>query len=283
MTDSKSEDRGAQSPATRRLALPSKTAAIARRLADDNSLLTRMISRSARWPDAACRKEGFLRLLWRAAHSPEFLTSVQSCRDSIVRSAIKQQDRTEGLVIGLTGADGREGSSFLSLLLTLALGGSPRCRVAYLDCSFGLKRFRDLTKLFSLQQNCAAVNKGETQLLGYYNETYPNVYFLKQSEAENKLSFFSDTELESCMSRLRASFDFTIVDMPPLLTDSSSHFVAPTVDRLYLAVSAGETRLAQIDRCMTVAQETGTEISGVIVNRQKAPLWTRAFWREYFF
>ena len=54
--------------------------------------------------------------------------------------------------------------------------------------------------------------------------------------------------------------------MPPLLTASSNVFVVPAVDRLYLVVSAGVTRLSEVDRCMNLAQEAQTEISGVVIN-----------------
>jgi len=265
------------------LTLPRKTASLVRRIADDGSLLTRVLSETAKWTREQKRSKGFYKLLRRAASEPEFLESLQLCRDAIIRSSIKQDDRARGLTVAIAGADGTEGATYFSLLLTLALGATPRYSVAYLDCSFGVKRFNALTKLFSLAKNCTTVEKGDSQLLGYYNERYPNLYFLKQKEEESSLSFFSERDLQRCISQLHDRFDFTVVDMPPLLTDSSANFVTPIVDQLYLVVSAGKTRLAQIDRCMTIAEETGSKIAGVVVNEQSAPLWSKAFWREFFF
>ena len=122
-----------------------------------------------------------------------------------------------------------------------------------------------------------------TGVQGYCSEEQPNVYFLKNSSGELSLDFFSDKQLEAFLKSLRQQFDFTIIDMPPLLAESSNVFVAPAVDRLYLTVSAGKTRLAEVDRCIQITEEAGGKISGVIVNHQKAPLWSRLFWKEYFF
>jgi len=55
------------------------------------------------------------------------------------------------------------------------------------------------------------------------------------------------------------------------------------VDRLLLVAEAGGTRLSAIERCIEVARQGGREISGVILNRQRAPWWGRLFWRSFFY
>ena len=77
-------------------------------------------------------------------------------------------------------------------------------------------------------------------------------------------------------------YDFTIVDMPPRLKESSNIFLAPQVDQLYLVSSSRKTKLSEFERCLEVVEQQDTEVSGVILNRHRAPLWSRIFWKDYF-
>ena len=74
-----------------------------------------------------------------------------------------------------------------------------------------------------------------------------------------------------------------IIDMPPLLKETASVFVVPHVDRLYLVTEAGKTKLTQVARCLLTVRQAGGQLNGVIVNKQKTPLWSRLFWREFFY
>lgn len=228
-------------------------------------------------------QKAFFRLLRKGVTSREHLDMLLRFRDSVIRSALKRKDGETGLTIAVAGVHGGEGASFLSLLLALSLGAMKHYRVAFLDGRLHESRFEALTDVLSLSKNSWSTQKGEGEVLGYVNEFQPNVYFLNNASADQSLNFFSDKELDAFLGNLRNNFDFSIIDMPPFLQESSNVFVAPAVDRLFLVVSAGKTRMASVDKCIEVAEEAGVEIAGVIVNHQKAPFWSRKFWREYFF
>jgi Mrp family chromosome partitioning ATPase len=252
---------------------------------DELLLLDSVLRQRVRLPRRLSDERQFVRLFYRAASSPQFLERIIELRDSVIRSVVKggERDGDRGVTIALTGVKGSEGASAVSLLLSLALGGSTHYRVAFLDGRLSVKRFDVLARVLELSKNSCRLTKGANEVYGYFNETQANVYFLKPGGAERGLEFFSDRELKGFFAGLREEFDFTVIDMPPLLRESSNVYVAPAVDRLYLVVAAGSTRLADVDRGIEVAEEMGAKVAGVIVNHQKAPFWTRLFAREYFF
>lgn len=226
-------------------------------------------------------QKAFFRLLRKAVTSREHLEMLLRFRDSVMRSALKKKDDGTGLTVAISGVQGSEGASFLSLLLALSLGSMRHHRVAFLDGRLHESRFEALADVLSLSKNSWSTQKGDDEVVGYVNEFQPNVYFL--NSADQSLNFFSDKDLDAFLTNLRVKFDFTVIDMPPFLQESSNVFVAPAVDRLFLVVSAGKTRMTAVDKCIEVAEEAGIEIAGVIVNHQKAPFWSRKLWREYFF
>jgi hypothetical protein len=228
------------------------------------------------------KQKAFFHGLRRSVSSPEFRVAVRNLRDSILRSTLKQKSEAGGLVLAVTGVHGKEGSELLSLLLSLSMGASRHYHIAHLDGRLNVERFNALTDVLALCQDSLKLHKQETEIAAFYNESQPNVYFLKSSDEERSFDFFSDKELSSFLGNLRKNYDFTIIDMPPLLDESSNVYLAPLVDRLYLTVRSGKTRLADVDRCIQIADESGFEISGVILTSQEIPLWSRLFWKEYF-
>lgn len=249
----------------------------------DFSLVDYVLRGRLRLPREYRREKSFFRMLRRAGADPAYRASVKEFRDSIIRASLTRDDQSAGMSVALSGPRGGEGTSLLSLLLALSLGSCKSYRVAYLDGRFNPHRFEALAHLLSLSRNSFQLDKRGRGLDGYHNKKFPNVYFLRNVEEQNALEFFSDKRLKSVMSELQQNFDFLVLDTPPMLRESSGTFVTPEVDKMYLVVQAGKTRLAELDKCRDIADDLGREFSGVVVNGQKAPLWSRLFWREYFF
>jgi len=251
------------------------------------SLLEFVASGRARLPRQYRDQRAFFRFLRKACSDKVIVDQVQRFRDAVILSAIsaeKHEKRpTGGLTIAVAGPSGGEGASFVATMLALSLGSCKNRRIAVLDGNFDSQRFRAMTDVLDLSKNSVSLNKGSSQILGFYNESQPNLYFLKSASNESDLDFFSDKQLRFFLSDLRQQFDFTIIDMPALLNGSSGIFLAPAVDRLYLVSSAGRTKKSEVDRCVDIARQAGAEISGVIVNQQKTPLWSKAFFKDFFY
>ena len=252
------------------------------------SLLEFVASSRVNLPRELKEQRPFLRFLQRACADKVLVEQVQRFRDAVVLSAIgnasdEARQAGDGLTIAVAGANGGEGVSFVSLMLALSLGSCTNRRVALLDGRFNGPRFNAMSDVLGLSKNSISLNKGASQILGYYNESQPNLYFLNSAGDEPEVEFFSDKQLKFFLADLRQQFDFTIIDSPPLLSGTSGVFLAPNVDRLYLVSSVHKTTNSDIDRCIDLTKQAGSEISGVVLNRQRVPFWGKAVWKDFFY
>lgn len=234
-------------------------------------------------PPAHRQQKRFFRFLRRASGDERFLDEVRRLRDEIVLDSVREGRGDRGTTLALASPRGGEGTSVLALTLGLALGDCGMRKVAFLDGRLQAERFDVLSRWLELSRNAVSIPKGFSEIAGYCNERYENVYFLRNSIPERSMDFFSDKRLGSFIEDLRGKFDFTVLDLPPLLSEASGLFVLPYVDRLYLVVEAGRTRILEVDRCLEVARDAGCQVAGVVLNKQTAPWWSRFFWREFFY
>ena len=247
------------------------------------SLIQLLRSRVRRLSETPEPQRKFLRSLERAVANRVIMEQVHRLRNAVILAGLRERERSQGITVALTGPRGGEGASVLHMLLGLSLAECTERGVSVLDGRFEVQRFQSLTRLFQLSRNAVNLASTSTEVVGYCNEGHPNAHFLHGESVERGLEFFSDKKLKGFFEQLRQSFDFTVIDMPPLLQDTSTCFVLPYVDVLYLVVEAGRTRFSEVEQCMKTVNDAGFRISGVVVNKQAAPFWSRFVWRDFFF
>ncbi len=234
-------------------------------------------------PKESRSQRAFSRLLKNADSNATHLKQITRLRDAIVATAIGSGETMGGTVIALAGPRGGEGTSLTSLLLARALGDCVHRRIAWIDGSFDQQRFTAVARVLALKRGTVQLTKGQSQLIGYANREVPNAHFLRNESGENSLNFFSDQGLGRFISEVRRHFDFTVIDMPPIMNSTSSLFLLPLVDRLYLVTTPRSTTVDEVRRCKSTAEQAGGAISGVILNKQLAPVWSRVLWKSFFF
>ncbi len=227
-------------------------------------------------------QKAFFRFLKRAESNSAVTESISRLRDAIVVTAIGNKATNSGTIIALTGARGGEGTSAISLLLALSLGSCSHRRIAWLDGNFDGERFAGLSNVLELSKNPIKFKKGASVLTGYSSRSQANVVFLKNSGAEKCLDFFSDKRLALLLSEVRQQFDFTVIDIPPLTRETAGLFLVPLVDHLYLVGVPRRTSYREIQKCVSTAKQAGGAISGMILNKQQTPVWSRMFWKDFF-
>lgn len=261
---------------------PAERITVVKRRADSPVLLESIADLRTRLPTELKDQQAFVRPILRAVNDADLKNAIRDLRDNILRSTIQHGRHDNGLIIALAGVNGREGTSWLSFMLALSLGSFVHRKIAFLDGHFNNERFRAIRKIFNLSRSELPLRNGDESFTVYSNGAQPNIYFLVNEEVDHGLEFFSDKKLAPFLDEVRDNFDFTVIDMPPLLKDSSNVFLAPCVDDLYLVAAAGKTSMADVSRCVEAIKVEGAEISGVVLNKQKIPLWSRLFWKKYF-
>ncbi len=224
------------------------------------------------------------RALKKNLANPRRNRAIQEVRDRIFfRTLSRDGDASApaGHVIALSGVNGKEGVTTLTFLLMLALGELKHNRILYVDGRFDSQSFLANKEVFDLRKLPAHASNGYSYLecYGTKNESY---CFLTSQKNVKPVKFFSDTEVSVFLGELRESFNYILFDMPPFLPSSETRQILPHTDLFFLTVCPGKTLLADVERCKGIVEEIGKPIDGIILNRQRLPLWTRFFGRESF-
>jgi len=223
----------------------------------------------------------FLRLLKASAFNSGLNQAVLRLRDAVLRSSLTN-GKHGNMLISLSGVEGNEGTSTLAILLALSLGSCSNFRVALIDGRLDGRKFDVLRDAFGLVETRLVFENGHLRVAGYSKLIRPNITFLYPG-LEHSMKFFSDRGLPLFLEEARRTFDFTIFDMPPFLKDPSNLYLSRLVDRIYLVAAGDSTRRAALSTCADMAVQAGAEISGVILNKQKVPMWARWFGKDFFF
>jgi Mrp family chromosome partitioning ATPase len=227
------------------------------------------------------KREGklLMRTLRRNLNNQESAYTIQHMRDKIFFHAGKTKG---GKAIGLAGPQGKEGATSLSILLGLTLSELKRNRVVFIDGRMERKFFALYSEMFGLTKNALNYNNG----CGYfqcYNTKNRNLCFLAPGAEMDPLEIFSNTEFTHLVGDLREAFDYILFDLPPVLGSSETRMVLPYLDLFFLVCAAGKTTFAEVEKSKKIVGDSGGSIGGVVLNRQKVPLWAWLFGKDSFF
>jgi polysaccharide biosynthesis transport protein len=168
--------------------------------------------------------------------------------------------------IVVTSALPREGKSMTSLCLarTLALTGS---KVVLVDCDL---RRRGATKL---------VGESDIGIVEVVHEKFPvqkalvrdsksPAWVLPASGARNiPHDLFSRPETNEVLRNLAETFDFVILDAPPLLGVADARILAAKADRVLYVVQWNKTPASAALSAVEILQDCGAKISGAILSK----------------
>lgn len=207
--------------------------------------------------------------------------ALQEIRDNVYFKTLnKKSDSSLGSTLAFSGVVGHEGVTTLSILMALALGELKRSKILFIDGSFNLQNFNIFREFFELTKNSIRCNNG-FEYLRCYSSPGKNLCFMTGINIL-PVDFFSNPAIPELIQELKESFDYVIFDMPPMLTSSETKMFFSVVDFRYLVLVPGKTLISDVDKCKKIMSETGTDLNGVILNRQKIPLWARFLGRDAF-
>jgi capsular exopolysaccharide synthesis family protein len=190
--------------------------------------------------------------------------SIEQYRRVAARLCIAQVERGTRLLM-VTSAMPGEGKTLTATNLALTLSESYKRRVLLLDADL---RRPCLHQLFQVP-NLTGFNDG---MGGSDTRKVPVIQFTEHLSLitagrpdSDPMSILSSDRMRLILDEARKSFDWVIVDTPPvgLLTDA--HLLVSLVDAVLLVVQAGRTPLASVQKAITAV---GRErLMGVVLNR----------------
>jgi succinoglycan biosynthesis transport protein ExoP len=205
-------------------------------------------------------------VFWRVVDAPlsVFAESIRSIKLATHCYGTGSNNR----VIGFTSALPNEGKSTIAAAVAqlTAQGGS---RVIIVDCDL---RIPSLSRRLAPDATVgiAEVISGAQSLEEtVWRDPATNLFFLP---AVKKAPQFSSEVLESeltkrLIDKLRASFDFVIVDLPPLVPIVDARAAAHLVDCMILVIEWGRTKIDVVQHALNTVPNLQEAVIGAVLNK----------------
>jgi len=82
-------------------------------------------------------------------------------------------------------------------------------------------------------------------------------------------ALFDSPGLPAAFAQLRESFDFVIVDLPPVNVYGDALIVGPHLDAAIIVIEADATRVPDVERARRTLERSGVRFVGSVLNRQR--------------
>lgn len=91
-------------------------------------------------------------------------------------------------------------------------------------------------------------------------------------------------QMETFIAEMQKSYDFIVIDTPPVLAVTDSSMIGRLVDATILILRYGGAKKHVVQRCIDLLDRSGTNLLGVVVNAvdYKAPEYSDYYGRKYY-
>ena len=186
---------------------------------------------------------------------------------NILRGNI-QMAGSEVKVVAFTSSGENEGKSSVSFRLAASLAGLEK-KVLFLDCDI---RNSKLKKKLDIPQRTYGLSD---YLCGYltaeelpYPTTNPHLDIIFSGAVPpNPSELLSRSRFRELVEKMRATYDYIIVDTPPGNVVVDASLVARYCDTTVLVVEFGQTPKAEAARVKDRLESYGIDILGVVINK----------------
>ena len=204
-------------------------------------------------------------MFWRVVDSPSaiFAESIRS-----IKLAIHYRGKGSNRVIGFTSALPNEGKSTIAAAvaqLTAKVGG----RVIIVDCDL---RIPTLSRMWAPDASLGITDvlSGARSLEEtVWRDPVTNLFFLPAVQTAPLVAseVLGSESIKKLIDRLRESFDFIIVDLPPLVPIVDARAAAHLVDCMILVIEWGRTGIDVVRHALDTAPDLHQVIIGAALNK----------------
>jgi polysaccharide biosynthesis transport protein len=204
---------------------------------------------------------------WTVLHSPvsRFAEAIRSAK----LAADLTEARETNKVIGLTSSLPNEGKSTISVALAQLIAQSGR-RVIVVDCDL---RNPSLSKTLAPEAEIGLIEvlSGENNLGdGIWTEPTTNMAFLpvvRDTRFVNASEILASAATKRLVDRLRDSYDYVILDLPPIVPVVDARATTHLVDFYFLVIEWGCTKINIAQHALKTANLIYDNLVGVILNK----------------
>jgi capsular exopolysaccharide synthesis family protein len=203
----------------------------------------------------------------------------------LLRSRLSLMQKQNGIkTILVTSSIPGEGKTFTACGLAGVFAQEPGKRIILIDADM-----RKAKSGWNFGLNGSAGNSGLSEVLrgkqefhgGLLMSTNPEFYFMPSGPLpSNPSELLSTQNLEQTLRTAAESFDWVIVDSPPVLSLSDTSLLSPLCDTVILVVRASSTPSKLV---LEAINRLGRDrICGVVLNRQKQVRSSRYYYQYYY-
>jgi polysaccharide biosynthesis transport protein len=204
---------------------------------------------------------------WTVLHSPvsRFAEAIRSAK----LAADLTEARKTNIVIGLTSSLPNEGKSTISVALAQLIAQSGH-RVIVVDCDL---RNPSLSKTLAPDAEIGLIEvlSGANNLEdGIWTEPKTNMAFLpvvRDTRFLHASEILASAATKRLVDQLRDSYDYVILDLPPIAPVVDARATAHLVDFYFLVVEWGRTKIGIVRHTLKTANQIYDNLVGVILNK----------------
>ena len=204
---------------------------------------------------------------WAASAMPSsrFAESIRALKVAI---DLDPSSRTQRKVFGLTSALPNEGKSMIAASLAQLIANSGK-RVIVIDCDL---RNPSLSAAIApaADAGIADIVAGTRSLEDtIWTDPVTKLHFLpgKGALASNTSDILSSEPMRKLIEQLRETYDYVIVDLPPLAPVADARAISTLLDSFVLIVEWGRTRADVIEHALNAAPNVYDSLIGVVLNK----------------
>ncbi len=186
-----------------------------------------------------------------------------------LRAAVEQrvQAGAGGSVLGVTSAVRREGRSTVAANLAAALAEIGH-RTVLVDLDLRSPSIDRLTGTKADDGLVAALDDPARVLANVQH--HGRLAVLPAAPVASPTAVLGSSEFGDLLQRLRAEYDFVVLDTPAILTSADPTDLAELVDGFLVVAGAGRVQRQQLDAALSSADLAGMRVVGVVLNEVKA-------------
>jgi capsular exopolysaccharide synthesis family protein len=203
--------------------------------------------------------------------------SYRQLRTAVLLSSASHAPRT----ILVTSSQPAEGKTTTSTNLAISLSQTG-ASVLIVDCD--LRRPR-LHKVFGVKNSRGLANylSGTGELASLVQPALPNLFVLPVGPLPpNPAELLGSSRMKQTIDLLQGSFDYVVLDSPPVASFADSLILSAMVEGVILVVKAGYTSREVANRTKTHLQTVGAKVLGSVINHIKLQPHDYYYYSTYY-
>ena len=177
-----------------------------------------------------------------------------------------------GFVVAFTSCEESEGVTSTSVNFAASLASQGERNVLLIDGD--LKR-PELHHYFEKKEKKQAPDEtqGEANLVWRTLRANRNLdVLLVRQRQDNPMQVFETALFKKRLGMVRERYDCVVIDCPPLNEANGAMVLAGRADAVILVVEAERVRREVIQRALSVLEDSGAHVLGVVLNKRRYPI-----------